>query len=615
MKETSIPVLLERDDLPSVPTLLHERARIAADHVAFAKPTPSGLTDVTTAEFLKEVRALARGLVLAGVRPGDTVAIMSPTRYEWSVASFAIWEAGGVVVPIYDTSSVSQARAILAQCDTHFAFVAGAKEHQVVQDTHPGCQIWSFDTGESASISTLRELGDTKPEIDAELAQRTSALTPEALASIVFTSGTTAGSKGVRITHANFVQLVLQVAAAYEEVVNEDASTIILLPLAHVLAQGLQLVSVYAGMKIVHESDPKAAVALMAQVKPTFMVVVPRVLEKIRAAARSAANEKRLGRIFAMAERAAVTHGEYLERTQDDALAKNRWIPAAQHNVFDLLFYRRLRALMGGKIDYLLSGASPLDAELANFFRGVGIPVVEGYGLTETTAPVTGNRPGRMRAGAVGIPIPGSSVRISDEGEVLVKGVGVSPGYLDPRQDAEAFEDGFFKTGDLGYLDEEGVLHIRGRLKNILVTANGKNIAPEPWEETVVTDPLISQVVMVGEGKPYAGALIVLDVEACTQWAKTKGLCDLPKTLEDAVSTAGVEGAKITDLALHEHIQRTVDRANKAVSRAEQVRRFTVLVTDLNEENGTLTPTQKLRRDQFLTNTAPHIETMYEEKV
>ncbi len=614
MREVNVPVLTEREDLPSVSSILHERLNVAPRHVAFGRTIDGEIVDVTTAEFYREVRSIALGLLAAGVKQSDRVVIMSPTRYEWSVASFAIWEAGAVVVPVYDTASVSQTKTILDECGVRFAFAGGPEESRVISKASPDCRVWRFDSGLPDNLSDLVSMGKVAPTNEAELDRRTGRVTADDLASIVFTSGTTGRSKGARITHGNFVRLVLQVAGAYGEVVNDSASTIVLLPLAHVLAQGLQLVSVYAGMKVIHESRPQEAVALMEKVQPTFMVVVPRILEKIRAAARATAHSKKLGGAFSLAETTAIAWGEYLEKSQKDPSLKPSWPLAIRHATCDRLFYCRIRTLMGGKIDYLLSGASPLDPKLGNFFRGAGIPVLEGYGLTETTAPIAGNRPGQMRAGSVGTPIPGSTIRISEQGEVFVKGVGVTPGYLSPSDDKDAFEDGFYRTGDVGRMDEDGFLYIQGRLKNILVTANGKNIAPEPWEQTVMTDPIIEHSLMIGEGKPYAAALIILDTDEAISWAKAKGLTHLVREMIDTAEAGKSEVVRITNKEILAHVQRTVDGANRAVSRAEQVRRYAVVVADLSEENGTLAPTQKLRRTEFLDKAQSHVANIYEEE-
>lgn len=610
--EASRPLLVEREDLRSTSDLLVDRWRRAPEHIAFGRRVADRLVDVTTADFAAEVDALARGLVAAGVQPADRVAVMSATRYEWAVADFAIWAVGAVVVPVYETASLAQVGSALERAEVRLALAGGSEQRAVLVSARPGLPVWTFDADPGRDLAALIALGSQFGVPDAELERRRALAGPDDVASIVFTSGTTGVQKGVRITHGNFVRLVVQVEAAYREVIHEQATTVLFLPLAHVLAQGLQLVSVFAGMKVVHESDPRSAVAAMGEVQPTFMVVVPRVLEKIRAAARSKASEKRLGDLFARAERTAIAWGQHLERRQDDPTARpGPWL-ALRRRLFDALFYRRLRALMGGRVDYLLSGASALDPDLGNFFRGAGVPVVEGYGLTETTAPVTGNRPGAMRAGSVGVPIPGSTVRISAQGEVLVRGVGVTPGYLDAADDVDAFVDGFYRTGDAGHLDADGYLFIQGRLKNIIVTAGGKNVAPEPWERVVATDPLVGEAVLVGEGRPYVGAVLVLDAEEAIRWAQRHEASDLAHELTQALREVGPHGSRIDDARLRSRLGRWVAAANEQVSRAEQVRRFTVLIADLASAHDVLTPTLKLRREAFLAAVAPHVDHLYD---
>lgn len=615
MREFTVTSDIDRPELRSASGVLAERMLLDPEHIAFARQIDDDLVEVSISQFRDDVRSLASGLLALNVEPGDRVAIMSPTRYEWAVAEFAIWEAGAVVVPVYETASVAQAESILDECAVRVAFAGTPAHRDVLNDARSGLSVWTFDDDLGRDLAELARQGASAGIAESELDRRSRLAGPEDVASIVFTSGTTGRQKGVLITHGNLVRLVVQVAAAYEEVVNDRASTIILLPLAHILAQGLQLVSVYAGMRIVHVGDPRQAVAAMAAVRPTFMVVVPRILERIRAAVRAKAQERRLGRVFAKAERIAVSWGEHLESIQDGAALTPSRSLSIWRRIFDRLFYSRLRELMGGRVEYLLSGASPLDGDLGNFFRGVGIPVIEGYGLTETTAPVTGNRPGRMRAGSVGIPIPGSSVRISDDGEILVSGVGVTPGYLRSEDNDDAFVDGYYRTGDIGSLDDDGFLYIRGRLKNIIVTANGKNIAPEPWERVVATDPLVGEAIMVGDGMPYAAALIVLDTAEAISWARHRGADDLAEALERAAHSPGVAGVPVDDDRIRAHLSRTIDRANAAVSRAEQVRRFLVLITELSEEGLTLTPTLKLRRTVFLEAMAHHINDLYQEKV
>ena len=401
------------------------------------------------------------------------------------------------------------------------------------------------------------------------------------------------------LTHRNFLGQVLNIAAAYSEIVNEDGNTVIFLPLAHVLARGLQLICLASGMRIAHLSDPSRVVATL---RPTFLVVVPRVLQKIQAAAAGKAADKGLAGVWAKAEATAIAWGRRAERIDAGRrIARNRGL-RVRHRVFDALFYRRLRTVMGGRVGYILSGGAALDTELSLFFRGIGVPVIEGYGLTETTAPLTGNLPGRIASGSVGSPLPGLTVRISDEGEVLARGLGVFSGYRNPAHDEGAFVDGFFRTGDLGRLDEQGRLILEGRLKDVIVTSNGKTIVPTRWESAAEANPLVSHAVMVGEGKPYLSALLVLDPEQARAWAAAEGT-SIPLAAPSDIRA-------VNDPALRAHLQRAVDAANALVARSEQVRRFSVVFADL-DDRGLVTPTMKLKRNVVLDRAAVTVEDLY----
>ena len=423
------------------------------------------------------------------------------------------------------------------------------------------------------------------------------------MATIVYTSGTTAAPKGALITHGNFVGQVLNVAAAYTGVVREDGNTIIFLPMAHVLARGLQLICLANGMRIAHLSDPRDVVPALGVLKPTFLVVVPRVLQKIQASAAGGRGEEapRPGLGVRAAHRRCVGPVRRSPRRRPGR-PRPRRACGCRHALFDRLFYARLRTLMGGRLDYLLSGAAALDAELSLFFRGLGLPVIEGYGLTETTAPLTGNMPGSIRAGSVGVPMPGTTVRLSEQGEVLARGVGVFAGYRRPADNADAFVDGFFRTGDLGELDEQGRLTLKGRIKDVIVTAGGKTVSPAIWEGYVEGDPLVAHAVMVGEGKPFLGGLVLLDPESVAAWAEREGIADLAglRIPDDGGAV------QIDDARLLTAIGKAVSAANAKIARSEQVRRFVLLLTDLSEANGIVTPTMKLKRGAF-TERARHI--------
>lgn len=610
MRETTTPPLVSSAGHRNATELLMQRFRTSPGHVAFeVRAADAPVTDpwrqVTTGQFVDEVRALAKGFIAAGLQPGESLAIMSPTRYEWALADMAAWFAGAVVVPIYETSAAPQVDAILADADVRLA-VAGTAGHAALLEQGmadagtPGLGVWTMDSRPGADLAALVLLGAGVP--DSAVEERRLLADLDAVATIVYTSGTTAAPKGALITHGNFVGQVLNVAAAYTGVVREGGNTIIFLPMAHVLARGLQLICLANGMRIAHLSDPRDVVPALGALKPTFLVVVPRVLQKIQGAAAAAASKKKLGPVWAAAQRTAVEYGRFKEAHDADPAVRAPLGLRARHALFDRLFYARLRGLVGGRLGYLLSGAAALDAELSLFFRGLGLPVIEGYGLTETTAPLTGNMPGAISAGSVGVPMPGTTVRISDQGEVLAQGVGVFAGYRRSADTAEAFTDGFFRTGDLGELDSQGRLTLKGRIKDVIVTAGGKTISPAIWEGYVEGDPLVAHAVMVGEGKPYLGGLVLLDPESVTAWAEREGIADLAglRIPDDGGAV------QIDDARLLSAIGKAVSAANAKIARSEQVRRFVLLLADLSETNGNVTPTMKLKRGAF-TERARHI--------
>nr|WP_201470727.1 AMP-dependent synthetase/ligase [Microbacterium hydrocarbonoxydans] len=608
MIESSTPPLADLDGYRNVTDLLVARATAAPDHVAFeVEGTAAGDTwhPVTTRAFSDQVRALAKGFIARGIEPGDPIAIMAPTRYEWAVADLASWFAGAVVVPVYETSSPSQVDAIIADAGVRLA-IGGTSAHRdllqaaLTQVPEGSLGAWTMDAAASGDLAELVALG--AGVTDEELETRRTAAAQDDPATIVYTSGTTGEPKGVVLTHRNFLGQVLNIAAAYREIVNEDGNTVIFLPLAHVLARGLQLICLASGMRIAHLSDPSTVVATLDTLRPTFLVVVPRVLQKIQAAAADKAAAKGLSAVWALARSTALAWGRREEQLDAGRTPARDLGLVLRHRVFDALFYARLRTVMGGRVGYILSGGAALDAELSLFFRGIGVPVIEGYGLTETTAPLTGNLPGRISSGTVGPPLPGLTVRISDGGEVLARGVGVFSGYRNPAHDEGAFIDGFFRTGDLGRLDERGRLVLEGRLKDVIVTSNGKTIVPTRWESTVEADPLVSHAVMVGEGKPYLSALLVLDPEQTLAWADAEGV-SIPLIVETDIRA-------VTDPTLHAHLQRAVDAANALVARSEQVRRFSVVFADL-DDRGLVTPTMKLKRSVVLDRAAVTVEDLY----
>jgi len=608
MIESSTPPLASLDGYRNITDLLVARAAAAPDHVAFevaGADATAPWRPITTREFSDQVRALAKGFVAQGIQAGDPIAIMAPTRYEWAVADLAAWFAGAVVVPIYETSSPSQVDAIIADAGVRLA-IGGTAEHvallaAALAQTDDGTfGAWSMDAAASGTLPELVSRGVAVT--DEALEARRTLATQDDPATIVYTSGTTGEPKGVVLTHRNFLGQVLNIATAYREIVNENGNTVIFLPLAHVLARGLQLICLASGMRIAHLSDPSTVVATLDTLRPTFLVVVPRVLQKIKAAAADKAADKHLSGVWAKAVSTALAWGRREEKIDAGRRISKDLGLTLRHRFFDALFYRRLRTVMGGRVGYILSGGAALDADLSLFFRGIGVPVIEGYGLTETTAPLTGNLPGRIASGTVGSPLPGLTVRISDEGEVLARGVGVFGGYRNPAHDEGAFVDGFFRTGDLGRLDERGRLILEGRLKDVIVTSNGKTIVPTRWESAVEADALVSHAVMVGEGKPYLSALLVLDPEQTEAWAAAQGTVIPPIAQPDI--------REVTDPALRAHLQRAVDAANALVARSEQVRRFSVVFADL-EDRGLVTPTMKLKRSVVLDRAAVTVEDLY----
>jgi long-chain acyl-CoA synthetase len=615
MRESTTPLLVEPSVHRNATELLMHRFRTAPDHVAFeVRAANAAITEpwrrVTTRQFVDEVRALAKGLIAVGLQPGESLAIMSPTRYEWALADMAAWFAGAVVVPIYETSAAPQVAAILGDAAVRLA-IAGTAGHAVLlergfeQAGMPALGVWTMDACPGADLADLVVRGAGIS--DAAVEERRLLADLDSVATIVYTSGTTAAPKGALITHGNFVGQVLNVAAAYTEVVREGGNTIIFLPMAHVLARGLQLICLANGMRIAHLSDPRDVVPALGVLRPTFLVVVPRVLQKIQASAAAAAAKKHLERVWASAQRTAVEWGRFAEARDADPSAKAPPGLRLRHVLYDRLFYARLRKLMGGRLDYLLSGAAALDAELSLFFRGLSLPVIEGYGLTETTAPLTGNMPGAIVSGSVGVPMPGTTVRISEQGEVLARGVGVFAGYRKPSDNTDAFADGFFRTGDLGRLDATGRLTLTGRLKDVIVTAGGKTISPAIWEGYVEGDPLVAHAVMVGEGKPYLGGLVLLDPESVAAWAAREGIADLAGLrIPDDGGAVQVDDARL--LAA---IGSAVSAANAKIAQSEQVRRFVLLLTDLSEASGIVTPTMKLKRAAFAERTRHIVETLY----
>lgn len=587
--EASTPLLQELGHRRSVTDLLVDRAAEAPDHVAFRiRSAP-----ITTREFETTVKQVAKGLIAHGVTAGDTLAIHGATAYEWAVADFAATWVGAIVVPIFDSASPTQVRHIMADAKVRWAFADSEEKRQTIADAigRPFHETWQLD---DASIRALIEDGAHVAED--ELDTRRAAAGPDDIATLVYTSGTEGLPKGVILTHRNLIGQILNIGADYAEIVHDQGSTLIFLPLAHVLARALQLICIAQGMTISYEADPKNAIGALAEVRPTFLVVVPRILEKIRERLAGAADAKRLGWLWRDAEATGIAWGRHLERRQTDSTLTPPRTLAVKHRLYDRLFYRKVRSLLGGRIDFLLSGAAPLGATVNLLFRGMGIEVIEGYGLTETTAPLAGNRPGNNYAGTVGPPSPGHTIRISPDGEVLARGIGVSPGYFREEHNRDAFIDGFLRTGDLGRLDKDGRLTITGRIRDTIVTAGGKTIAPLRWQSMVEENPLVAHALVVGDSRPYPAALILLDPDEAAYL--------------DIVPPSG-EATIVDREDLVARILPSIRHANLDVSSPERVKRFALVAADLSPGSDFVTPTMKLRRSRVLQDLAPLIETLY----
>jgi long-chain acyl-CoA synthetase len=566
-------------------------------HIGFSRTDPDApgeWEDVSYQQFHDEVVEVARGLVAAGVGHGDRVGLMSRTRYEWTLVDYALWWVGAVSVPIYESSSAEQlcwilsdsgAVACFMESEVHLSRLAGVRA-QLPELRH----VWTIGGG---GLEELRALARDVPE--EQVRARRSAVRPQSVATLIYTSGTTGRPKGCVLSHANFMFELGVVTEELDDLFDtDDASTLLFLPLAHIFARAIQVGCLRAGVRLGHTADIKDLLSSFEAFGPTFILAVPRVFEKVFNSASQRAHVAGRGKIFDAAARASIDWS----RAQDTGGPGLRL--RVRHSLFDRLVYARLRTALGGRTRYAVSGGAPLGERLAHFFRGVGVPVLEGYGLTETTAALTVNTPAATRIGSVGRPLPGTAVKVTDDGELLFRGGQVFNGYWrDEAATAAAVdEDGWFRSGDIGEIDDEGFVRITGRKKEILVTAGGKNVAPAMLEDPIRAHPLVSQVIVVGDGKPFVGALVTLDPEAVEVWAQERGTSLEVRDL-------------VRDDEVHALVQQAVDEANALVSRAESIRRFRIVSTDWTEESGHLTPSLKLKRNQVLRDFADEVEALY----
>ena len=602
MREFSMPALAQIPATANLADVVFRRAAEQPQAVVLRRPAGSSgvsgvWSDVTASQFKDEVIAVAKGLVASGIEPGDRVALMSQTRYEWTLIDYAIWIAGAVTVPVYETSSAEQAEWILSDSGARACFAETASYGDIIgsfRDRVPALShLWQIDS----DLDSLRAAGaDVGDEV---IAERAAAAGAADLATVIYTSGTTGRPKGCELTHENLLADVRNAFLGPLTVVagTENPGTLLFLPLAHVFARIIQVGCIEGGIVLGHCGDLTALLPALAAFRPTFILAVPRVFEKVYNTAEQKAVSEKKGEIFGRAADAAIAYSRAL-----DAPGRPPFGLRAQHALFDRLVYGKLRAALGGRAQYAVSGGAALSERLCHFFRGIGVTVLEGYGLTETTAAATVNRPDRNKIGTVGQPLPGVGIKIADDGEILISGKNVFSGYW--RNEAatkEVFaEDGWFATGDVGELDEEGFLKITGRKKEMIVTAGGKNVAPAVLEDRLRSHALISQCMVVGDGKPFIAALITLDTEALGPWKERHG-----KPADAAVAALRDDPDLVAD------VQAAVDDANQAVSRAESIRKFRILDTDFTQEAGQLTVKLGIRRSVLLKDFAADIDALY----
>ncbi len=594
MNEVTTPALVPSATAGNLTNLIAERAWFEPERITMSRPLGDGWQSVTAREVDEEVRATAKGLIAAGIQIGDRVAIMARTRYEWTILDFAIWYAGAVVVPIYDTSSAEQIDWILNDSSTVGIIVETPALRELVQTVQPAHtkHVWVMTED---VLTVLRNAGAQVS--DDEIERRRTALGPDTLATLIYTSGTTGKPKGVSLTHGNFLaECGNVVQGASDLFLKPGGSTLLFLPVAHVFGRMVQIGAINSGLHLAHCSDPLGRLPIdLASFKPTFVLAVPRIFEKIYNGAEARAEAAGKGKIFRKAADVAIAYSEALDKKRISPVLK------LKHGLFDKLVYSKIRAGMGGRVEAAISGGAPLGVRLGHFYRGAGVTILEGYGLTETTAGATLNLTGAHRVGSVGRPIPGTSIKIAEDGEVLIRGAIVMRGYWqNDAANAEVFDSqGWFKSGDLGKLDDEGFLYIVGRKKEIIVTAGGKNVAPAVLEDRLRAHPLVSQCLVVGDNQPFIAALVTIDQDSLKGW----------------VTNHKKEGASMADLAndpdLIAVIQTAVDDANKAVSKAESIRKFTILTTDFTIAGGHLTQKLSIKRHVVAKEFAKEIDQLF----
>ena len=578
MNEITTPAIVPTATEGNLTNLIAERAWFEPERVTMSRPLGDGWQPVTAREVEEEVRATAKGLIAAGIQIGDRVAIMARTRYEWTILDFAIWYAGGCVVPIYETSSAEQVDWILNDSGAVGLIVETPTHKELALTVLPSHtkHVWVMTED---VLSTLRSAGSNIG--DDEIDRRRNALVPSSLATLIYTSGTTGRPKGVQLTHSNFLSECGNVVEGASDLfLKPGGSTLLFLPVAHVFGRMVQIGAIRAGLHLAHCSDPVGRLQPdMASFKPTFVLAVPRIFEKIYNGAEAKAEAAGKGKIFRKAAAVAIAYSEAQDKRGFNPML------TLKHALFDKLVYAKIRAAMGGAVEAAISGGAPLGVRLGHFYRGAGITILEGYGLTETTAGATLNLTNHLRIGSVGRPIPGNAVKIAEDGEVLISGPIVMRGYWqNDAANQEVFDGQWFKSGDLGRLDDEGFLYITGRKKELIVNAGGKNFAPAVLEDRLRAHPLVSQCMVVGDNQPFIASLITVDQDMLKGWIaannKSGATMDTLRNDPDLIAV----------------IQTAVDEANKAVSKAESIRKFTILPADFTIAGGQLTAKLSLKR-------------------
>jgi long-chain acyl-CoA synthetase len=593
--EYFVPPVVEPDPDANATDLLIARVKATPKDALFALPTSNGgWTDLSSEDFLAQVVALAKGFIASGIEPGDKVGFMCKTRYEWTLVDFALWFAGAIMVPIYETSSPTQvkwnltdsgATSIILETADHFA-----KFDEIRADISDIGHVWQVDLGD------LKKLAVAGADVsDAEVERRRSLATGSDVATLIYTSGSTGRPKGVVLTHSNFVELTRNAAVVMHEVLAPGSSTLLFITTAHIFARFISVLSIHAGVKVGHQPDTKLLLPSMASFRPTFLLAVPRVFEKVYNSSEQKAEGNGKGKIFRRAADVAIAHSKALDAGT---------VPLGlrlQFALFDRLVLSKIKAALGGRVKFAVSGSAPLGPRLGHFFRSLDVKILEGYGLTESTAPATVNLPDKFKIGTTGPALPGVGIRIGDDGEIAIKGVNVFGGYWNnPEATAEVMDGEWFKTGDIGALDSDGYLTITGRKKEIIVTAGGKNVSPAALEDPIRANPLVGQVIVVGDKKPFIAALVTLDAEMLPTWLKNNG--------EDTSLTLAEASANPRVIA---EVQKAIDAANALVSRAESIRKFQILKTELTEASGHLTPKLSIKRNVIVEDFAQEIAALY----